>query len=363
MILLSTAVALLWRRDAALLPLVGLVVAITPTLIFLASSLNPSGFEIAASIAFCAAVLRLARDQDSPRFVWLALGASGAALALSRTPGPLWVALGLSLLVALVGVPRVWTLVRQASPYSFCAFGALMIGIGLNRLWESLYGPHLAIDPTPLSSSLTEGYRLLPKMLIQQVGGFDYYEFGLPQLAYTAWDALVVALIVIALLVGTNRERLVLAGFFIAALILPVLLVATTMRHTGFELQGRYVLPFSVFSLLLAGEILVRRRERLRALGAERLFFPFAVGAGTLQLLAFWADAHRFAVGLGGPRWFFDHAQWSPPGGWWPWFILAVTGAALLAALGPINSIVTSAARRRGERELDSVAGTARASR
>jgi hypothetical protein len=363
MILLAIAVAVLWQPGSRLLPFVGLVVALTPTEVFLASSLNPSGFEIAASVAFCASLLRLTRDEEPPRLIWLAVAISGAALALSRTPGPLWVVLGGCLLLALIGPKQTWMRFRRGGSGSYVAAGAIAAAIVLNRVWESLYGPHLAFDPSPVGTSFADGYHQFPAVLQEQVGGFDYYEFGLPQLAYTAWYALFVGLIVIALVLGTNRERLVLAGFFLLALVLPVLLVAATMRHTGFGLQGRYVLPCSVLVLLLAGEILVRRRDRLRMLGAQGLFFPFALAAGSLQLLGWWANAHRFAVGLGGPRWFFDHAQWSPPGGWWPWFTLVVAGAVLLAALGPIERAVSSAARRRGEHELDRVAESARASR
>jgi hypothetical protein len=197
----------------------------------------------------------------------------------------------------------------------------------------------------------------------QQVGGFDYYEFGLPSLAYTAWEALVVSLIAIALVVGTKRERLALMTAVAAALALPVLLVATTMRHTGFSLQGRYVLPFSVAAVLLAGEILVRQNERLRWLGAQRLFVPFAACAACLQLVAWWSNSHRFAVGLGGPRWFLDKAEWVPLAGWWPWFALAVTGATLLAISEPLGRVVTIGRRRRDSAKSHRADAAARVSR
>ena len=115
------------------------------------------------------------------------------------------------------------------------------------------------------------------------------------------------------------------------------------MRHTGYGIQGRYVLPMSIAVPLVAGEILVRQRNRVDALGAGGIFVPFAVAMAGLQLVAWWANAHRFAVGLGGPRWFFDTAQWVPPGGWWLWLGVAAAGALVLVAAQPVERRVSVA--------------------
>ena len=168
----------------------------------------------------------------------------------------------------------------------------------------------------------------------------------MPLLAYGLWGALAVALVTTALLVGSRRQRLHLLLAIGAALTLPVLLVATTMRHTGFGLQGRYVLSFSLVVPLLAGEILVRRYDRLRALDAAQLFLPFALVAGFVQFVAWWTNARRFAVGIRGPRWFLPSAEWSPPLGWWPWLLLAVAGVCFLMAAPLLDRLLS---RRTGE--------------
>jgi hypothetical protein len=214
-------------------------------------------------------------------------------------------------------------------------------GIFLNRLWEYLYGPSLQFDPTPLGASFLDGVARLPQVVRQQIGVFNYLEFGLPRLAYVLWGALTVALCVTAMLLGSTRQRLVLLLAASAALALPVLLIAATMRHTGFGLQGRYVLSFSLLVPLLAGEIVASQYQRLRALNANNLFFPFAVGIALVQLVAWWKNAYRFAVGVGGPLWFFGSAEWNPPGGWWPWLALAAGGASLLLLAAPIDWLLT----------------------
>jgi hypothetical protein len=218
----------------------------------------------------------------------------------------------------------------------------LLAAVVLNRAWEYMYGPQLPFDPFPLVTSLSQGLDQLPGVLSHQVGYFNYLEVPMHQGVYMLWGALLFALIVAALLVGTRRERWILLISIAASLALPIFLVAATMRHTGFGLQGRYVLGFSVIVPLLAGEILVRRYDRLRLLNAEQLFLPFAVCVGFVQLVAWWTNARRFAVGVGGPLWFLPAAEWSPPFGWWPWLLTAAAGALLLIVTPFIDRLLTS---------------------
>jgi hypothetical protein len=91
--LLFVAAMVLWDRSRGALSLVGLMVAVTPAVVFFGSILNPSGPELASAICFSACLLRLTRGPDCPRNVWVACGASGAVLGLGRSLGPAFVAL------------------------------------------------------------------------------------------------------------------------------------------------------------------------------------------------------------------------------------------------------------------------------
>jgi len=206
-------------------------------------------------------------------------------------------------------------------------------------VWESLYGPHFIFDPTPLGGALRSGWLELPEVLREQVGVFDYLEFRISPFAYLAWFGLLVGLVAVALLVGTRRERLVLCLACAALVVLPVGLVGAIMRHTGYGLQGRYVLAFSVVVPLLAGEIVVRHRARLARLNARGLVVPFAAVAAVVHADALYANARRFAVGILGPDWFVPAAVWRPPGGWWLSLLATALGAALLVLAAPLDSL------------------------
>jgi hypothetical protein len=344
LLLLGAAIFLLWNSRSQLASLVGLVVAMTPMAVFLSASLNPSGIEIMSALTFTSALLRLTRGETEQRFTrwaWVIVAVSGVALALSRTTGPAWIVLSLAVTVPIAGARAFVTMTLKWKRWSGVALFAVFVAILLNRLWEYLYGPRLNFDLTPLGASLSEGLAQLPRLLKEQVGAFDYLEVVMPWWAYALWLALAVALVVTALRVSTRQQRLLLLASIAAVLAVPVLLVAATMRHTGFGAQGRYVLAFSIVVPLLAGEVLVRRNERLRALDAHRLFLPFAAIAGFVQFVAWWTNARRFAVGVGGPRWFLSSPEWSPPWGWTLWLTLAAAGGCLLIATALVEGVLS----------------------
>ncbi len=340
LIFVAAAVLLLWSRESRLVSLVGIVVAMTPMAVFLSATLNPSGLEITSALAFFSALLCLGRGRAHPA-AWLMLAFSGVVLALSRLTGPIWLVLDLGVVLLLSGARPLLRIAMRQWPRSLAALTAVVGGILLNRVWEYLYGPRMTFDLTPLGGSLLEGVAQLPSVFRQQMGMFNYLEFELPQLAYALWASLAVSLVVTALVIGSKRQRIALFVTVAACLALPVILVAGSMRHTGFGLQGRYVLPFSLVVPLLSGEILVSQHQRLQALKADHLFLPFAIGAALVQFVAWWKNAYRFAVGLTGPYWFLGSAEWSPPSGWWPWLILAAAGATLLLATAPIDWLLT----------------------
>ncbi len=341
--LLGLALFLLWD-GASGLSLLGPVVAATPMVVYVCSTVNPSALEIAAGLAFAAAVVRLSRPPYGSPAQWLAFAACGALLVLSRTTGPLWLAFLLITGGALGGVAAARAAVRRHRRAAVAACGAVLAALVLNRVWEAAYGAHLTVSLRPLSS-LSAGVDQLPPTFQQEIGVFDYLEIGMPFFAYVMWWALVCALVTIALLVGTLRQRLVLLGALAGAVIVPVLFYASVYRFTGFGLQGRYFLPIAVAVPVLAGEIVLREHESLVGLSARRLLLWFTSIAALVHLVAWLVNARRFATGLGGPAWFVPDAAWSPPLGWWPWLV-AAAAAVPVFVLGAHSACRAPAARQ-----------------
>jgi Predicted membrane protein (DUF2142) len=329
--MLALALALLWDRRAGGLSLLGIVVAVTPMVIFCAASLTGSGLEICAGIAFAAALLRVWRDDGAPpRWVWAALAISGALLALSRSAAPAWIVFDLIVFVALFGARRSWELVRRRRA-ALVAGGVVAGAVVLNRVWESLYGPDVTVSLASPRGGLSTGWDQLPGGLEQLVFAYGYLEFSPPALLWLAWLAILVAVVAAGLVVGARRERIVLAVCAVLAPIVPLVFFLLLIRWTGFGIQGRHVLPLLVVLPLLAGEVVRAHRERLVPWARRALLIGVPVVAAAGQVMAWWLNSRRAATGVAHDLWFVPDSQWDPPLGWWWWIAVVLAGAALLA--------------------------------
>jgi hypothetical protein len=333
--LLAKAVGLTWAGGVGGRPvrLLGLVVAVTPMVLFLSSEVGASGPEIAGAIALLAAVLRLSRPGPpaGPTAWWAAAGA-GLLLGLSRPLAPLWVALAAALLVALAGPRRGWALVRAGGRPAAWAAGLTGAGVAANVAWSVSRGLR---TPFRLGAVVHDAARLhgqLVRVGREAVGVFGWQDTAMPPFAYLAWAALLAGLVVAALVLADRRHRLVLLGLVVVVGLVTVL-VGAQLDQNGFDLLGRYLLPVAGAVPLVAGEVLSRRAATAWAVRA--LVLAAAATAATIQLVGWVANARRYAVGGRGRVWFVPHAEWSPPGGWWPWLAVATvaTAAQVAAAL------------------------------
>jgi len=311
-------------------PLLGLAVAVTPMVLFTSASLNPSGLEITSGIAFLAGLLRLTRADPPPPWAWVATGLAGGVLAASRSPGPVWVLLGLLLALALMG-PRPAARRVGGGGWFVWAAGALLAGgIVANRIWEAAHGPETPVATFALRLGLDIGLDQVWAAAPHLVGRFGYLEYGLPLWIPLTWAAVLGVLGVLAWRTSAGRDRWVLGGVAVAAVVLPYLLWVLFTRDTGFGLQGRHVIVIVAAVPLLAGELLARRGRRLPAVGAAAM----TAVLGLIHFIAFYLNGRRYAVGADGPLGFPGDAAWSPPLGWWPILILAALGALAVAAVG-----------------------------
>jgi hypothetical protein len=330
LVLLAGMFAALWREEQGALSLVGPALALTPLAVALSATLNTSGPEILSGMAFFAALLRLTRAESPPRWVWGFAAGAGAVLALSRSMGTVWVAADVLLVLLWRGPGALLAQARARPVAAGVTAVVLALSLGLNRLWEALYGPRVHVGFERLRPAWKQARLWWPDWLREQVGVFQYLDAPMPAWAYVAWTVLLVGLLGAALGWGRARDRVWLVLTLAGALFAPVLLYIALIRHNGWTVQGRHVLPLTAVLPLLAGEVLVSR------VGASARARAWAIatvaGVAVLQGVAWWANAHRSAVGTLGPVWFWSAPEWSPPLGWWPWTVLVLAGAGLLVS-------------------------------
>ena len=330
--LLALAVAALWAEGDGAWPLVGVLAATSPMVVFLSSTLSPNAIEITAGLALMATVIRLAREEASDRRWWIAAGISGVALGLSRPVSPAWVVAAGVLLVALLGARGALRSIRRGGRTAAAAVVASALSCGLSVAWELVVQPHPAAEADALDDRLLHGFSELPEVLRQMIGVFGWLDAAMPAAAYAAWRLLVIVLVVLAIVVGSRRQRIVLLGALAATITATVGLAALVIYPSGFGMQGRYVLPLAVAVPLLAGEILRRRRGRLGPALPSALPIWSAGLVALVHGAGWYANGRRHAVGVKGPLVFIGRGEWSPVGGWAFWAVVVVACLALIVA-------------------------------
>ena len=348
---LVLALALLASPRDPRLSVLGPILAVSPMVLFTAASVNSSGLEVAAGVAFFAALVRIAREPEPPAWIWGSAAAAGLVLVLVRSTGVAWLVAAMLIALLFVGPRSALGLARTAGRRAVLTACALLAGVIANRAWEQRYGSELTqeggIGSGPsIVDSLVPAIKELPRVLHELVGVFGWLDTPLPTVAYRLWETLVLGLVAAALLGASRRSAGALAAAIAFAIAAVVFLSATLRSATGMDVQGRHVLPLVVVVPLLAGEILFREGRRFASIEREHVFWLVAVGAALLHLLAWYTSARRQAVALHGPLVFPTVAEWTPPLGWIPWFACAAAGSALLA-LAPL---ATSGLRRKPRR-------------
>jgi hypothetical protein len=331
--LLAIAVFALYDAASPLLSLLGLLLAVTPMALFCAAILSDSATEIAGGLAFFSCLLRLGRPPPVRARWWAFTAASGAIFALSRSASPAWLVLALLIAVAWSG-PRTFARRWSDGWAPRVTAGVLVLAVALNLVWEGFYGTHLSPETSQLHAGLVAGAHEWWRALPELIGKFGYLEVKLPLIIPIAWFGLVVALLAAAGVVADPRERVLLTVIVAVGLAGPVVFYALLIRPTGGGLQGRHVLPILVALPLLAGETLNRHRHRAKAVWLRPLALAIPTWVAVMQVVAWYVNAKRYAVGGSGPEWFLSRAAWAPPAGWWAWLAAAVLAGTCLAALG-----------------------------
>lgn len=316
---IATAITALRRTAAPRLVATGVLVAITPMVLFVSSAVTPSVPEIAAALALwvCGLALVSQTNERVDKRLVTAVGISASVLALSRQLSPLWLILiGLSMLVfatrgsirnlARSRWARLWALVVVA-----CAVAQAGWVVIVKPLDATLLGRRRVDVPTSeiVRASLGATYGRYREM----IGLFGWLDTPSPALTYLLWTAALGLLALGAIMIARRRHVLLLGGLIVATILVPLALEIPAYRDVGAVFwQGRYTLPLAVGIPILAA-MSIASTERGRRVADARL--SWAIGGIVVvgSTLAFAQNLRRYTVGYNGDVWFWLHPQWSPP--------------------------------------------------
>ena len=159
--------------------LIGLLAAVSPMAIFLASTFNPTGVEVAAGIAFAAVIVALARGESS-RLVWCGFLASGVLLAVARPLGVLWIVIDVGLLIVLIGPRHLVHRLADESRLSRVAASVVGLAAVSTAAWDAVvdHSPHVGMHQA--LSEIGSSVHQLSGTAQQFVGLFGWQDVPLP---------------------------------------------------------------------------------------------------------------------------------------------------------------------------------------
>ena len=316
--LLALALAVSWRWASSPLLIGAVAVVATPTAVFMASSVNPSGLEISAAICTWVAASVFVLDHLSmpPRGLLICLGTAASVLALTRPISTLWL-----LVVVVIVVLAAW---RRVSVRVLLRRGDFLVTVTVvavtsvaSAVWV-FAANGLAVRPegppppgTPLSRLVSSAIDGMWGSLSQAAGTFGWGETHEPGLAVFFLLIAVSVPVVMCVARSSKQNACVTLLLMTLSALMPLALVVASVRRDGLEEQGRYFMPLWVGVPLFAAAT----QRALPSWAARRLSSTMVLPATGGLVLAFWWNLHRVAVGVQGPYlpWNLPAGAWRPP--------------------------------------------------
>jgi hypothetical protein len=266
------------------------------------------------------AVYALDYPTTPPRGLVVVIGATASILTLVRGLSPLWVALVAAVLAMFVGPSQLIRLMRARRDVQY-ALAAVCL-CGLFAVWWifsqgtlNVLASHVRV---PRGASEFQTMRLVADHLFsrirESIGVLGWLDTPMPTALYLVWYALPLILLGVALARSTWRQRIALVTLVVLVLVVPVIVISRRAHEIGIVWQWRDALPLAVGAVIFSaglfedpsGTGILRRRVAVAIVATVSL----------LQVVAFYVNLRRYAVGVKGPHLFFLRNQgWSPPTG------------------------------------------------
>ena len=244
---------------------VGLLLAVSPMVLFLAGVVNPNSLEVAAAVATWVGALVLLRPGSANvdrAVLWLTAGAA-VVLVATRLLSPLWLVVILVAAGLTGGRDRVQVVLRDR--HGRLAAGVVALAVVVQVGWivgsglATVTDPAFALDE-PISDTARTVFGRELWWLEQMIGNFGWLDTPAPALTILVWIVLLGGFTLLGALVAPRRVALVLAGLVTLVVALPVLFELRSAAESGLVWQGRYLLPVAVGLPIVAGFTLARSR-------------------------------------------------------------------------------------------------------
>lgn len=318
---------------------IGLAVAVTPMVLFVNGTVNPSSLEISAAIAAWAsafALIAASADEPLDRRLVIRVAVAFSALGLARLFAPMWIIAILGTVGLVAGITVIRRLLRERG----LQMAALVIAIAtLSQIvWNVL------IKPVDTGTSVdVSRYELIRNTIGRSgffydsmIGNFGWLTVHAPYLTIVVWTAAIGLVLALGLAVSSRRASIALLLVAGATALLPLVSEYREVPIIGPFWQGRYTLPLAVGVPIVASYLIGASSIGAR-LARSRLALVVGIALGAGHFLGFAQTLRRFTVGSNGPFRYWSGASWAPPFGALPVTLafIAVLVVWLVWMLGP----------------------------
>lgn len=327
---LMLALGLVAVRGLARGPLVtvGLLLALTPVLLYSTAVAAPNGLEMASGLLVWGALLRaLSEDVPGPGGDrWMRLATLGAVpLVTLRALGPVWLLLIVASVAVWAGWPRLATALQRRNTWA--CIGTVGAATAAAALWIVAARPNQIGSPVDVFD--TPLWIVLPQQwvvwFVQSVAAIPARNELAPLyvyvIAFLAW----LVLAAVAVRVANRRQRMALLMVFVLATLVPCVATALFYESLGTAWQGRYSLPLTLGFFVLCGLILDAKLQvsmscAHAAVAAAGVVTVVVTVVTQLHVVSAQARTSPLAADV-----------WSAPP-WWMLVGLTVSGMAILTA-------------------------------
>lgn len=314
-LLIALGIAVLRRRGTSG---TAVLLALFPGTVFFASTMSPSGLEIAASIALWCGLLSVDEPSSNRLERWAIL--LGGLAVIGTRPIGFVVYTTIVVIAALAAKEprRLWR--RHGRLVGIHVFAILAMMIWYVVVYDA-QSTNSLVEGTagmPLSRQITHGLESIPRMIDESFGNFGWLDTPMPRLALY----LLVGLIAAGMALGSRGARpRALMAMLLALTSAAVMVVVIDVNYYGlfrlFGVQGRHVAPLMVGAILIAASRLDRQGTRDRVL---------ALGWAVIMGWSAWGALRRYSVGIRSDNVIdmFGNPTWTPLLGLWPTLILVM---------------------------------------
>lgn len=306
------------------LPVIGGVIALTPSVFFLTGAVNPNALEIAAAAAvfmsLCAVLEQSARKTGISSLLLTIFALAGALLAHTRPLSLLWLAVAALSAVLCFGARTVFLALRDwrsqaavAAVGLSCSF-ALWWVVSANSFESLLAGS----EPIPADVAAVAMVNETVDFMVQYVGVLGWLDTTPPTAAVYAWVLGFGAMLLLAFTSRPVRGRWAMVLLTLTVIVIPVVLQASSSEQLGWIWQGRYALAMVVTMILAAGVTVRFRPYRITPWGVSLIRWGLVLGI-LAHAYVFLEGMRRYTVGFRGDgvNWTeMLEPLWQPPGTW-----------------------------------------------